>query len=127
MLQKALKYKIVRYGLTGGLATGIHVGIAYLYIYFVSSSLFIANTLGFLVAFVFSYLLQSLFVFQHNINIKKAFKYFVVQFASLLTSIMISSYIPLENSYIKTLLVVLFLPLITYVGHRFCTFKESSF
>ncbi len=126
MIQKALKYKIIRYGLTGGIATAIHIGVAYLYIYFIDTSLFVSNILGFCIAFVFSYLVQSLFVFKHAINLTKAFKYFVVQFSSLLTSIFISHYIPLENSYIKTLIVVLILPLITYVVHKFWTFQEHQ-
>ena len=126
MIQKALEYKIIRYGLTGGVATAIHIGIAYLYIYFIEASLFISNVLGFSIAFIFSYFIQSLFVFKHAINIKKAFKYFIVQFSSLLASISISHYIPLDNSYVKTLMVVLILPLITYVVHKFWTFKEHQ-
>jgi len=124
MIQKALEYKIIRYGLTGGISTAIHISIAYLYIYFIDASLFISNVLGFSVAFVFSYLVQSMFVFKHAINLTKAFKYFIVQFGSLLMSILISHYVPLENSYVKTLIVVLILPLITYVVHKFWTFKE---
>ena len=126
MIQRALEYKIIRYGLTGGIATAIHITIAYLYIYFIDTSLFISNILGFSIAFIFSYLVQSLFVFKHAINLIKAFKYFVVQFSSLLASILISHYIPLENSYIKTLIVVLILPLITYVVHKFWTFQEHQ-
>jgi putative flippase GtrA len=125
MIQKALEYKIIRYGLTGGVSTAIHISIAYLYIYFIDTSLFISNVLGFSVAFVFSYLVQSIFVFKHAINFLKAFKYFLVQFGSLLTSILISHYIPLDNNYIKTLIVVLVLPVITYIIHKFWTFKES--
>jgi len=126
MIQKALEYKIIRYGLTGGVATAIHIAIAYLYIYFIDASLFSSNVLGFSVAFVFSYLVQSLFVFKHAIKLIKALKYFTVQFGSLLVSIFISHYIPLENSYVKTLIVVLILPLITYVVHKFWTFKEHQ-
>ena len=126
MLQKALQCKIIRYGLTGGISTAIHITVAYLYLYFVDTSLFVSNTLGFMVAFVFSYLVQSLYVFKHAIGLSKALKYFIVQFASLLAAIFISDYLPLENSYIKTILVILILPLITYVVHKFWTFKEAK-
>ncbi len=126
MIQRALEYKIIRYALTGGMATAIHISIAYLYIYFVDTSLFVSNVLGFSIAFVFSYLVQSIFVFKHAVNLMKAFKFFVVQFSSLLASIGISHYVPLENSYIKTLIVVLFLPVITYVVHKFWTFQDHQ-
>ena len=125
MIQKVLQYKLIRYGLTGGVATAIHLGIAYLYIYFIDASLFVSNVLGFLVAFIFSYLVQSLFVFKHAIKLIKAFKFFIVQFISLLISITFSSYIPLENSYLQTIIVILVLPLITYLIHKFWTFKEQ--
>ena len=126
MVQKALQYKIIRYGLTGGISTVIHISIAYLYIYFFDSSLFISNTLGFMVAFVFSYLVQSIYVFKDTIRLSKAIKYFIVQFSALLTAIFISEYLPLENSYIKTILVILILPLITYVIHKFWTFNDQQ-
>ena len=124
MIRKAFNNKLIRYALTGGIATTLHVTIAYLYIYFIDNSLFISNLLGFSVAFIFSYLLQSLFVFKHAIKLIKALKFFSVQFGSLLLSILISYYVPLENSYIKTLIILLLLPLITYVVHKFWTFQE---
>ena len=124
MIRKAFNNKLIRYALTGGIATTLHVTIAYLYIYFIDNALFISNLLGFSVAFIFSYLLQSLFVFKHAIKLIKALKFFSVQFGSLLLSILISYYVPLENSYLKTLIILLLLPLITYVFHKFWTFQE---
>ena len=125
MIQRALEYKIIRYALTGGVATSIHISIAYLYIYFIDTSLFTSNILGFSVAFIFSYLVQSIFVFKHAIKLIKALKYFVVQFSSLIAAILISHYVPLDNNYIKTLIVILVLPLITYVIHKLWTFQEA--
>ena len=124
MIQKALQYKLIRYALTGGISTTIHIGIAYLYIYFIDDSVWVSNTLGFSIAFLFSYTVQSLYVFKHAIAFKKAFKYFLVQFGSLLSAVLVSNYLPIENSYLKTLVVVLILPLITYIIHKFWTFKE---
>jgi len=124
MIRKAFNNKLIRYALTGGIATTLHVTIAYLYIYFIDNALFISNLLGFSVAFIFSYLLQSLFVFKHAIKLIKALKFFSVQFGSLLLSILISYYVPLENSYLKTLIILLLLPLITYGVHKFWTFQE---
>ena len=126
MIQKMLQYKLIRYALTGGIATGIHVSVAYSYIYFIDSSIFFSNVLGFVVAFFFSYTIQSIYVFKHSINLNKAFKYFSVQFSALLAAILVSNYIPIDNSYLKTVIVVLVLPLITYIIHKFWTFQEHN-
>jgi putative flippase GtrA len=123
-LYALFSYRIVRYGLIGGISTLIHIGMAALFIYAIYDSLFWANVTGFLLAYVFSYLMQSLYVFGHEIAPLKAFKYFIVQFGSLMTSILISYLFTGYNNYIKTILVVIFMPIVTFVIHKFWTFKE---
>lgn len=124
MIQKITRHTIVRYGLIGAFSTLIHITMAFLTIYYVNDSIFISNCIGFLSAFGFSYLLQSTLVFQHAISYHKALKYFVVQFVSLLLSIGISDFAPLDNAYIKVLLVVIILPLTTYFIHKVWTFSK---
>lgn len=115
--------KIIRYGVIGAVSTAVHVCVAFLYIYYIQNSLFMSNTTGFLVAYLFSYTVQSKYVFQHSVSFVKAFKYFVVQFASLLAAMVFSDNIELPNSYLQTIAVVVVLPLITFVVHKFWTFK----
>ncbi len=124
-IQKLLTYKIVRYGLVGGISTFIHFSVASLYIYSISNSVFQANVVGFLVAYIFSYLMQSRLVFEHEINIKKAIKYFIVQFGVLLLAILASTLFESFNSYIRTLIITVLIPLITFMIHKFWTFKEK--
>jgi putative flippase GtrA len=121
--KQLFSFKLVRYGIVGGISTLIHIGVAALYIYVVNDSLMQSNIVGFMVAYVFSYIMQSLHVFGHAISWRKAFKYFLVQFGSLLTSIFISEMIGDYNAYIKTLFVVVLMPLVTFVIHKFWTFK----
>ncbi len=123
MIQKLFTHKLVRYGLLGGISTLIHFTIASLYIYFIDSSVFQSNVVGFLVAYVFSYLMQSKYVFEHTVNIEKAIKYFMVQFGALLLAIIVSTLFDSYNSYIRTAIVVVLLPLITFLTHKFWTFK----
>lgn len=122
-IKKLFNVKIVRYGLIGGVSTAVHVSVAFLYIYFLHDSLFIANTVGFFTAYWFSYTVQSKYVFEHSLSFAKAFKYLVVQFTSLLIAMGVTYYAPLENSYLQTILVVLILPLVTFIVHKFWTFK----
>lgn len=124
MIRKIASYKIVRYGLIGGLSTLIHITMAFLYIYLVNDSIIVSNIIGFLCAFGFSYLLQSKLVFQHTISYKKALKYFLVQSLALSLSIGISNFAPLSNAYLGVILVVIMLPVITYFIHKTWTFSS---
>lgn len=119
-------YEIIRYALVGGTATLIHVSVASLYIYFIHDSVFQSNIIGFLAAYVFSYLGQSKLVFQHAVGMQKAIKYFIVQFGALLLAIFSSEIFDSYNSYLRTLIVAILLPLITFVIHKFWTFSEPK-
>lgn len=123
MFSKILTYKIVKYGLVGAVSTFIHFLFAFIYIYSINTSVFQSNVIGFLMAYVFSYLMQSKYVFEQGINIEKAVKYLIVQFSVLLAAIIISNLFESYNSYIKTVIVVILLPLITFIIHKFWTFK----
>ncbi len=117
--------KIIKYGIIGVISTLIHMSTALGYIRYISDSLLQSNIAGFLLAYIFSYTMQSYFVFRHDIVWQKALKYFVVQFGSLLTSIAISNLF-YYNNYIKTILVIIIMPLITYTIHKFWTFKDEE-
>ncbi len=119
-------YKIVRYVLVGGTSALIHMLIASLYIYLIDDSVLYSNIIGFLVAYIFSYLVQSKLVFEHAVSMEKAVKYFIVQFGALLLAILASEIFDSYNSYLRTLIVVMLLPLITFIMHKFWTFREEE-
>lgn len=125
-IKKLLSYKLIRYVLVGGVSTFIHIFIASMYIYFVSNSVLQSNVTGFLLAYIFSYTVQSKLVFEHAVSMEKAIKYFIVQFGALLLAIVISNLFDSYNSYIRTLIVVVLLPIITFMIHKFWTFKEEE-
>jgi len=127
LILRTLDYKIVRYFLVGGVSTFIHIFTAYLYIYFINDgSVFISNMVGFFSAFGFSYIVQSKLVYKKSISYIKAFRYFIVQFGSLLFAILISDYLFTANSYLKVLIVVVLLPIITYITHNLWTFSDPE-
>lgn len=125
-IKELLSHKVSKYAIIGGISTLIHAGVASLYIFALSDTVFEANIIGFLVAYVFSYIMQSTYVFKHMISITKAVKYFIVQFSSLLISILISNVFQDLNSYIKTFIIIGFMPLITFIIHKFWTFNEEN-
>ncbi|MDO9206842.1 MAG: GtrA family protein [Sulfuricurvum sp.] len=124
MVSKLYHNKLLRYALIGGFSTLIHLSIAFLWLFGVNQSLFIANVAGFTLAFVFSYTVQSRYVFLHPLSYSKALHYFIVQFGALLVSLILSNALIGLNSYVKTLIVVILLPLITFVIHKFWTFRQ---
>ena len=123
MIEYLISHKLVRYAFIGGVSTLIHISGASTYIYFINNSLLQSNIVGFLIAYIFSYTIQSKFVFEATISKKKAIKYFVVQTLALLVAISISDILSEYSSYIKSVIVALLLPLVTFFVHKFWTFR----
>jgi len=126
LIDYLFSHKLIRYALIGGISTLIHISIASLYIYFIYDSLFQSNIMGFLVAYIFSYTIQSKFVFEREISRDRAIKYFLVQVGALVVAILLSDILDGFNSYIKSIIVALLLPLVTFFIHKFWTFKGEN-
>ena len=123
---KKFSLKLLKYGILGIIATLIHMISAFALLHFYNVHLFIANLFGFLIAFLFSYTMQSLYVFGHRLHPKKALRYFLVQFSSLLIAYFFSLLFEALNPYIKTLIIVFILPLVTFLLHHFWTFNTQG-
>jgi putative flippase GtrA len=126
LIDYLFSHKLIRYALIGGISTLIHISIASLYIFFIYDSLFQSNIIGFLVAYIFSYTIQSKFVFEREISRDRAIKYFLVQVGALVVAILLSDILDGFNSYIKSIIVALLLPLVTFFIHKFWTFKGEN-
>ena len=116
--------QLTKYGFFGVIATLIHLFTAWAIIYFFTASAFSANTLAFFTAFIFSYVFQTLYVFHSTFHKKKIVKFFFVQYGTFLLSYLVSNVFMMQNSYLHTLIIVAIMPLITFVIHKFWTFKE---
>ena len=119
-----ISYKITRYAIIGVIATVIHLVVAAIYIRYIHDDLLFSNIIGFTLAHIFSYFMQSKHVFEHEPSVTKASKYFIVQFGALLISIFISDTLDEFNTYIKTIIVLFIMPVITFTTHKLWTFKE---
>ena len=116
--------QVVKYGLVGALSTLIHICVAWTYMYFTNGFVAIANIAAFLVAYVFSYLAQSKIVFKSGLNLKKALRFFFIQFIALLIAMFLSDFTD-QNGYVKTVLIIFVMPIITFLIHKFWTFKQN--
>ena len=117
--------QLLKYGLVGIFSTLIHISIAFLYIYSINGNVLFANISGFCIAFIFSYTVQSLYVFEHKLQLLKTFKYFLVQFSALIIAYFASNILYIENAYIHTILISFLLPLVTFFIHKFWAFKQT--
>jgi len=120
---KSFILQLGKYGLFGVIATLIHLFVAWFVLYSLSLSVFFANAIAFFTAFVFSYIFQTLYVFESEFQIVKFLKFFIVQFSTFLLSFISSNFLHIENQYVHTLLIVAIMPLISFVIHKFWTFK----
>ena len=121
-----LETRILQYGFLGIAATFIHLSIAFLWLYFYKTGFIQANILGFSVAFVFSYLSQSKYVFKSQRTALNACKYFLVQSLSLMVALFVTYWLELDNRYVKTIIVVLVIPVVTFTTHKLWTFKINK-
>ncbi|WP_234494995.1 GtrA family protein [Vibrio maritimus] len=126
LIDRLIQYRVIRFALTGGLATAIHIAVAFSFIHLVQDNVLYANVLGFSIAFLFSYFAQTILVFRRSVNISNALRFFMVQFGALMISQGISELFSDWNSYIRVLMVVVILPIITYIIHKMWTYAGSS-
>ena len=116
--------QLAKYGFFGVIATLIHLFTAWAVIYLFDATVFISNLFAFLTAFGFSYVFQTLYVFNSSFHFFKFLKFFAVQFGTFLFAYIISDVFPIQNSYLHTLVIVAIMPLVTFTIHKFWTFKE---
>ncbi|MCL9775444.1 GtrA family protein [Vibrio methylphosphonaticus] len=126
LLDRLLQYRIVRFALTGGMATAIHLVVAFSFLHLIRDNVLLANIAGFSLAFIFSYFAQTLIVFKNKVNWGNALRFFMVQFGALLVSQGISELFSDLNSYVRVVMVVVILPIVTYVIHKVWTFSDKT-
>jgi putative flippase GtrA len=112
-----------RYVMVGGVATFVHVLVAYLYLYYIEYSLFLSNTIAFFIAFTYSYSFQTLYVFRSRINFINFAKFLVVQLMMVSTAMIFIDNISIYNYYIKTVFVLIIITPTSFLLHKFWTFK----
>lgn len=120
-----LNLQIVRYGIIGLISTAIHASVAYCFIYFIGDFFVLSNIVGFSVAYLFSYTMQAKFVFAGCVSFISGVKYLFVQVVALFLAIALSNMLGAVNVYLKILVVVLILPVITFFIHKMWTFSRN--
>lgn len=124
--QRLFEQRIFRFALTGGMATLIHICVAFLLLKLTTDSVLISNMIGFLSAFLFSYLIQSTFVFHRAVSFANAKRFLIVQTSAFFISQFVTAQFHINNRYLATLIIVFMIPLFTYLIHHFWTFRQRE-
>jgi putative flippase GtrA len=115
----------VRFALSGLLVTGLHTIVAVAFIQGVSLAPALANGVAFVVATVFSYLINTTWSFSDTLQGKNLFRFCCVSFIGLFLAMSISGaaqYYGLHYLY-GIFFVVCIVPAVTFLLHSFWTYR----
>ena len=124
-LPPVLTRQALRFALSGLLVTGLHVFIATVFIQIVLLAPSLANGVAFLVATIFSYLLNTKWSFSSPLHGRNLFRFCCVSFIGLFLSMTISGaaqHYGLHYGY-GIGLVVCILPPVTFLLHNYWTYR----
>lgn len=117
--------KLFRFGISGVIATGIHVAVATPMIYLLHASQVSANGVAFIIANICSYLLNTLWSFGASPGRDSYLRFLAVSLVGLGITLGISSVAPaLGAGYWHGLAAILsVVPVVTFVLHRSWTYR----
>jgi putative flippase GtrA len=124
-LPRILTKQALRFALSGMLATSLHVFIATAFIQIVSPAPSLANGVAFLVATVFSYLINTIWSFSRPLHGRNLFRFCLVSFIGLFLAMFISGaaqHFGLHYWY-GIFFVVCIVPPVTFFLHSFWTYR----
>ena len=120
-----LTRQALRFGISGLLATGLHVLVATSFIQLVSPAASIANGVAFVVATIFSYLINTIWSFSHPLHGRNLLRFCAVACVGLLLAMAISGAAQHYGLHYMwgIFFVVLTVPPVTFLLHSFWTYR----
>lgn len=117
--------KFVRFGITGGMTTVVHVVVAMLCVSALGWAPVTANGTAFVVANLFSYLVHTYWSFSYSPAIQNLQRFIVVSLAGLGCSVLIAWAVQFAGWHYLygTGLTVLVLPVGSFLMHNFWTYR----
>ena len=117
--------KIVRFGVTGAIATGVHALVAAAFVNLVAPIPTLANGVAFAVATVFSYVLNTLWSFGQPLRGRTLLRFVVVALIGCALAVGVSGAMERAGfNYLAGILaVVAVVPPVTFVLHGLWTYR----
>ena len=120
-----IKRKLFRFVTTGLITTSLHVVIVYLLINFKYFNAPTSNGIAFVIATLFSYLVNTMWSFSNKLKRKNAIRFVMISCVGLVLSVSISKMVEdmgLHYWY-GVLGVVTVVPILTFMMHTLWTYK----
>jgi putative flippase GtrA len=117
--------RIVRFALAGGVATLVHVSVAWSVFNWLVRDSTVANVAAFVVANIVSFLLQTLWSFSSRPTVARFLRFGTVSIAGFLASALIPLVCGRQSLWVPTFAVVACIPALSYVMHARWTYQEA--
>ena len=117
--------QLIKFGIIGSLATTVHSLVAFSLIYYFQLSILAVNILGFISAVSISYVGNLIYVFQCRASRDNAMRFIFISGISFIVVVLcslITQYYDV-NKYIAVLIIVIILPLLNFIFHKYWTFS----
>ena len=127
-LASAAYIKFLRFGCIGLLNTSLHFFVVIIFVEKILPKPVLANSIAFIVATIFSYIINTNWSFSHRMTISNLLRFLLVSSVGLCLTIFISSIARSQGvGYIlATFLVVILVPPVTFLLHFYWTFGEVN-
>ncbi|MEM5328133.1 GtrA family protein [Paraburkholderia sp. JHI2823] len=117
--------RIVRFGIAGLIATGVHVLIAWSVFSWLVRDSTVANVAAFLIANIVSYLLQTLWSFSSRPTVARFLRFATVSIAGFLAATLIPLLCGRQTIWLPTFAVVICIPALSYFLHARWTYQAA--
>ena len=117
--------RLVRFGVCGVLATGLHIGVAVALISRASASPALANTLAFVCATCWSYLANTLWSFSSSLHLRNVSRFIAVSLGGVALTGLVSYLAQAAGAgpWAGIAMVVCIVTPLTFVTHRRWTYR----
>jgi putative flippase GtrA len=117
--------RIVRFGIAGVIATGVHVSVAWSVFNWLVRDSTVANVAAFLIANIVSFLLQTLWSFSARPSVARFLRFAAVSIGGFLAAALIPSLCGRQSLWLPTIAVVICIPALSYVLHARWTYQAA--
>lgn len=117
--------RLIRFGVCGLSATGLHVGVAVVLISHIGASQFLANTVAFACATCWSYLVNTLWSFSSSLRVRNVWRFITVSLGGAALTGLVSYLAQVAGAgpWIGIAMVICAVTPLSFVTHRRWTYR----
>jgi putative flippase GtrA len=118
--------RLFRFAIVGGIATGVHLSIAWAVFNWLTRDSTIANIVAFIVANIVSFLLQTLWSFSSKPTLARFLRFGAVSTIGFGTSAVVPLIVGRQHLWVPTIIVVCCIPVFSYIAHARWTYRHAG-